>query len=355
MKLKITVLIFFLYIVPFKAQNTKRVLFLGNSYTQANNLPQMTADVAASTGKNLLFDMNAPGGYYIGQHVTNAISLAKVEVGNWDHVVLQDQSLALAYPGYFMNGIHSSIKMDSIIKANNTCAQTMFYGTWGRKNGDTYICSPPYCEEQTVITRDFYQMNSDIQTNYKVFADSLKSSMSPVGTVWANIRQNHPAIELFDSDGSHPSVAGTYAAACSFYAAIFRSDPTQITFNGGLSDSDAGLIRQAAKEMVFDHLLNWNIGLYDDLLDDSCQTMGIDDHAKVDWNISPNPVKDILTIHFSAAQGNDVIAIYNILGELIKKIDSSPTTTVIGMSEFPSGVYILKSMTTNTTFKILKQ
>jgi hypothetical protein len=355
MKLKITVLFFFLYIVPFKAQNSKRVLFLGNSYTQANNLPQMTADAAASTGKNLLFDMNAPGGYYIGQHVTNAVSLAKVEVGNWDHVVLQDQSLALAYPGYFMNGIHSSIKMDSIIKANNSCAQTMFYSTWGRKNGDTYICSPPYCEEQTVITRDFYQMNSDIQANYKVFADSLKSSMSPVGRVWANIRQNHPLIELFDADGSHPSVAGTYAAACSFYAAIFRSDPTQITFNGGLSDSDAGLIRQAAKYIVFDNLLIWNIGLYDDLLDDSCQTMGIDDYAKVDWNIAPNPVKDILTIHFSAAQGNDVIAIYNILGELIKKIDSSPTNTIISMSAYPSGVYIFKSMKTNATFKILKQ
>ena len=355
MKIKITVLICFLYAIPFKAQNTKRVLFLGNSYTSANNLPQMTANVAASTGKNLLFDVHAPGGYYIGQHVTNAVSLAKIEVGNWDNVVLQDQSMALAYPGYFMNGINSSIKMDSIIKANNLCAQTMFYGTWGRKNGDTYICSPPNCEAETVITRDFYQMNSDIQAHYKVFADSLKSSMSPVGNVWANIRQNHPAIELFDLDGSHPSVAGTYAAACSFYAAIFRNDPTQITFNGGLSDGDAGLIRQAAKEMVFDHLLNWNIGLYDDLLNDSCLTMGIDDYAKVNWNISPNPVKDILTIHFSAGQGNDVIAIYNILGELIKKIDSSPTTTIFSMGEFPSGVYILKSMKTKATYKIVKQ
>ena len=83
--------------------------------------------------------------------------------------------------------------------------------------------------------------------------------------------------------------------------------------------------------------------------------MGIDDHAKVDWNISPNPVKDILTIRFLAGQSNDVIAIYNILGELIKKIDSSPTTTLISMGEFPSGVYILKSMNMNATYKIVKQ
>jgi hypothetical protein len=354
MKLKIILLIYLLYAVPFMAQNTKRVLFLGNSYTYANNLPQMTANVAASAGKNLIFDMNAPGGYYIGQHVTNAVSLAKIQIGNWDNVILQDQSLALAYPGYFMNGINSSIQMDSIIKANNFCAQTMFYGTWGRKNGDTYICSQPYCQENTVITRDFYQMNSDIQTHYKVFADSLKASMSPVGTVWANIRQQYPSIELFDSDGSHPSVAGTYAAACSFYAAIFRSDPTQITFDGGLSDTDAGLIRQVAKEVVFDHLLNWNIGLYDYLLDSSCLALGNDDYAKDYWNISPNPVKDVLTIRFSVGQGNDVIAIYNILGELVMKMDSSSTTTIINLDELPSGVYILKSMNTKETYKLLK-
>lgn len=80
MKLKITALICLLYTVPFMAQNTKRVLFLGNSYTHVNNLPQMTANAATSAGKNLIFDMNAPGGYYIGQHVTDAISLTKVQV-----------------------------------------------------------------------------------------------------------------------------------------------------------------------------------------------------------------------------------------------------------------------------------
>lgn len=354
MRLKIPLLICLLFTVVFMAQNTKRALFLGNSYTHFNYLPQMTANVAASAGKTLIFDMNAPGGYYIGQHVTNAVSLAKIQIGNWDNVILQDQSLALAYPGYFMNGIHSSIQMDSIIKANNQCAQTMFYATWGRKNGDSYICSQPYCEVNTVITRDFYQMNNDIQTHYKVFADSLKASMSPVGTVWANIRQHHPTIELFDPDESHPSLAGTYAAACSFYAAIFRSDPTEITFNGGLSDTDAESIRQAAKEVVFDYLLNWNIGLYDDLLDSSCLALGNDDYGQELWIISPNPVKDVLTIRASDGHSNDVMVIYTILGELVKTIDCSPTT-IINLNELPSGVYILKSMNTKATFKIVKQ
>ena len=330
---------------------TKRALFLGNSYTYVNNLPQMVANVAISTGDTLIFDNNTPGGYTFQGHSTNAISLAKIALGNWDYVVLQEQSQLPSFP---LSQVESDVFpyahiLDSLINAKNLCAETVFYMTWGRKNGDASNCAswPPVCT--------YSGMDSLLNLRYSLMADNNNAIISPVGAVWKYIRQNFPLIDLYQADGSHPSVAGTYAAACSFYAAIFRSDPTQITFNGGLSDSDAGLIRQAAKYIVFDNLLIWNIGLYDDLLDDSCQTMGIDDQVKINWNISPNPVKDILTIHFSAGQSNDVIAIYNVLGELIKKVDRSPTTTNISMSEFPSGVYILKSMRTNATFKILKQ
>ena len=59
MKLKIILLAVLLFYANLRAQNTKRVLFLGNSYTAYNNLPQMTASMAASVGKTLIFDMNA--------------------------------------------------------------------------------------------------------------------------------------------------------------------------------------------------------------------------------------------------------------------------------------------------------
>ncbi len=70
--------IFILCSITLFGQQTKRVLFLGNSYTYANNLPQLLADIASSTGKTLIFDINAPGGYYLGQHLTNSTSLAKI-------------------------------------------------------------------------------------------------------------------------------------------------------------------------------------------------------------------------------------------------------------------------------------
>lgn len=77
---------------------TKRALFLGNSYTGVNNLPQMIADVTTSTGDTLIFGSNTPGGYTLQGHSTNATSLAKIAVGNWDYVVLQEQSQNPSFP-----------------------------------------------------------------------------------------------------------------------------------------------------------------------------------------------------------------------------------------------------------------
>jgi len=259
--MKYTVAFFALYIcvIANGQSQTKRVLFLGNSYTNVNNLPQMLADVAASTGDTLEFDSNTPGGYTLKGHSTNATSLAKLKAGNWDYVVLQEQSQLPSLP---IEQVETEVfpyakLLDSIINAENACAETVFYMTWGRKNGDASNCAawPPVCS--------YLGMDSLLSLRYRMMADSNNAIVSPVGAVWKYIRQNFSQIELYQADESHPSVAGTYAAACSFYTALFRKDPTQITFNATLSTTDAANIRAATKLMVYDSLMNWHIGEYD--------------------------------------------------------------------------------------------
>jgi PKD repeat protein len=67
-------------------------------------------------------------------------------------------------------------------------------------------------------------------------------------------------LELYQSDESHPSEAGTYAAACSFYTVFFGKDPSNVTFKSTLLLADLVSIRNAAKTTVFDQLLQWHIG-----------------------------------------------------------------------------------------------
>ena len=85
------------------AQTTKKVLFLGNSYTQYNNLPSLVAQSATSTNDVLIHDSNLIGGYSLEQHATNQTSLSKINGNQWDYVVLQDQSQKPAFPINYVN------------------------------------------------------------------------------------------------------------------------------------------------------------------------------------------------------------------------------------------------------------
>lgn len=239
--------------------STKKVLFLGNSYTQVNNLPQLIADAALSTNDNLIFDSNTPGGYTLQGHNSNSISLSKISEGNWDFVVLQEQSQLPSFP---INQVNSLVypfaqSLNNLINSQNPCAETIFYMTWGRQNGDSQNCAsnPPVCT--------YEGMNDLLRERYMAMTVNNAAIVSPVGAVWLYLRTNYPTLNLYSSDGSHPSIIGSYAAACSFYVAIFRKDPTLITFNSTLSVNDASIIKAAVKNIVFDNLEEWKIGNYD--------------------------------------------------------------------------------------------
>ena len=241
------------------AQETIRVFFVGNSYTAYNSLPQLIADVAQSAGDTLIFASNLMGGATLQSHATNANTLEPIEVGSWDFVVLQAQSQEPSFPIVQVqaNTFPYATALNDSIEKYQPCGETMFYMTWGRENGDANNCPffPPLCT--------YEGMDSMLRMRYEMMGNDNDAVLSPVGAVWRYIRENHPMIDLYANDGSHPSTKGSYAAACTFYAAMFRKDPTAITFDFSLNAADALAIRNAAKVMVYDSLMTWNIGTYD--------------------------------------------------------------------------------------------
>lgn len=231
------------------SQVTYKVLFLGNSYTSKNNLPQIISDIALNMGDTLIYDSYTPGGYKLQQHRIDSISINKIQNGGWDFVILQDQSQVPAFPWY--NGVDAA-HLSYLINQYNPCAHSMFYMTWGRKNGDISNCSsiPPMCT--------YLGMDSLLSISYMNMAASNSGEVSPVGAVWNYIRHNYPGIELYQSDESHPSPEGSYAAACCFYVALFKKNPTNITFNYNINPSIADNIKNAVRTVVFDSLSKWD-------------------------------------------------------------------------------------------------
>ncbi len=261
-----TIFIFLLILVtryPATAQSPVhrplKVLFLGNSYTYVNSMPQVTAAIASAMGDSLIYDSNTIGGYTLQQHAHDATSLSKIGQGDLDYVVLQEQS---QWPSFPIDQVDTGMFpyahfLDSLNQAYHPCGRTMFYMTWGRKNGDDLNCPtwPPVCT--------YEGMDSMLRLRYMMMADSNNAVVSPAGAVWHYIRQQYPAIELYQADESHPTLEGTYAAACAFYTAFFRRDPETIPYDYTLSAADAANIRHAAKVVVYDSMLYWHIGQYD--------------------------------------------------------------------------------------------
>lgn len=236
----------------FGQSNAKRVLFIGNSYTFYNDMPELVKSCALSTGDTLTTDQSTISGYTWRQHSTNEVTNNKIKQGGFDHVVLQANSLEFTYDDNTVNTgtLPYGRYLDSLAHKYNPCAQTIFYNTWGRKNGSN---GQTYLRQDTLI-----------EQRYKAFANARTAMVSPVGPVRRYLRTNNPSIELYISDESHPTLAGSFVSAVCFYTVIFRKDPTLMTYKPtDLSTADANAIKQAVKLILFNDFAKWNVGAYD--------------------------------------------------------------------------------------------
>lgn len=224
-------------------QIEKKVCFLGNSYTYANDLPGQIAGIAAADGNTLIKDQNTPGGYTFEGHSTNTTSLTKIAGNTWDYVVLQEQSQLPSFPYDQVNTEilpFLEILVDSI-RAANECAIPLFYDTWGRRDGDAMWDS----------INTFEKMNQRLYNSYERFADLHSGKISPVGIGFEHIKNDVDSpigfTDLYVGDGSHPTPHGTYLAACLFYEVIFDLSAEGNTYlPDGLSESQAMYLQSVA-------------------------------------------------------------------------------------------------------------
>ena len=233
------------------AQDTLRALFIGNSYMGVNNLPSMVSDLSTSLGDVLIIDSNTPGGQTFQNHAANPINYQKMAAQNWDYIILQGQSQEPSFPFGQVNTqtLPYAVQLADSAKAIQPCSQVNYFMTWGRQNGD-----PQWDSINT-----FDKMNTRLRDAYLRIADSANAAVSPVGVAWKYVRDNYPVINLYQQDGSHPSLTGSYLAACVFYTSLFHKSSVGSAYNPGIDHADALLIQQIASAVVLDSLSTWKL------------------------------------------------------------------------------------------------
>jgi hypothetical protein len=200
-----------------------RVLFIGNSYTYVNELPRIVERIAKSKGLALRTDMVASGGATLRNLWDGGDAEKAFRRARFDYVVIQPQSSEIlrmpdetkTYAKKFADAVRE------------TGAQPIFFAPWHPAEFDA--------------SRDRFR------TGYRSLAEEDRIRLAPVDDAWKNALS--AGIALYDSDGSHPNPAGSYAAACVFFAMVFDRNPADAA-HPDLAGHDAALLQRAAWDAV---------------------------------------------------------------------------------------------------------
>ena len=171
----------------------------------------MVRQIAEGAGFSATTERSSPGGKTLNWHAAN--SLNRIKNGDWDAVVLQDQSQR---PSFGASYVYSNIIPDVLtlvqtMRETNVCTLPVFFQTWGKRDGDTQNCSPAPWDALCTFDGVQDQLTEAYSTMAYV---SQPSKVAPAGEAWRTYANRN---SLFANDGSHATCSGTFLAACTIF------------------------------------------------------------------------------------------------------------------------------------------
>jgi len=101
--------------------------------------------------------------------------------------------------------------------------------------------------------KDKPDMINGLAEQYTLAGNANDALVIPAGLAFAKAIQRKPELELYENDKRHPSLVGTYLAAATVYATLFRKSPVGLNYTAGLSPEIATLLQTAAWDTVQDY------------------------------------------------------------------------------------------------------
>lgn len=216
-----------------------KVLFIGNSYSYYNNgIATMYSNLLRTSGlwRNGEFGTRQKtiSGGRLAEHLTGISELLTLpNTQSWDMVILQEYSNGPIKNSKSIKEFQqSSGELAKIIREHD--ATPVFFMTWAYKGNKAMV--------------------QQLRDAYVAQANKLNMLVVPVGLAFAASQAKFPAIELYNKDvqgldeqgqvvysaiEKHPSLAGSYLAACVFYATLQGKSPAGISYTAGLPQEQA--------------------------------------------------------------------------------------------------------------------
>jgi len=208
-----------------------KVLFVGNSFTYYNNslhkhYRKLTYSARLFTPENSRARIKTISGGHLPEHDGG---FQPVLAGDdWDVVVLQGHSLGPISEGTAEPFRRTARKFARIARGHGT--RPVFFMTWA------YTGRP--------------EMTAKLDAAYTDIGRELDAQVVPVGLAFATVTTERPNLDLRIADARHPSLAGTYLAACTFFAALYGQSPEGLDYDAGLEEETALYLQHVAWQTV---------------------------------------------------------------------------------------------------------
>jgi hypothetical protein len=166
-----------------------RVLFVGNSLTEGNDLPHLVQAMAAAGKARLHVSAVTPGGFSLEDHWNGGNARKALAEGKWDFVVLQQGPSARPESQVNLKQ-WAKTWADEIRKQGAKPALYMVWPFAGQRNGP-----------------------KDVSHSYRAAAKASDAKILPAGEAWQAALARDPQPELYQADLLHPTPEGSYLAA----------------------------------------------------------------------------------------------------------------------------------------------
>jgi len=178
-----------------------RVLFVGNSLTEGNDLPLMVEALSRAGGYDLSVEAVTYGGVALEDH-WNLGTQNRIASGAFRFVVLQQGPSALQYSRDNLR--EWTRRFDAVIRQAG--GRTALYMVW-----------PESYRPQAF---------PDVSASYRLAAEDVEGILLPAGDAWVAAWRHDAGLRLHGSDGFHPTVLGSYLAALVIYGGLANASPT---------------------------------------------------------------------------------------------------------------------------------
>jgi len=208
-----------------------KVLFVGNSFTYYNNslhkhYRKLTYAAGLFTPENSRARIMTISGGQLPEHDGGFEPVLSAE--DWDVVVMQGHSLGPISDDTAEPFRRAARKYARIAREHGT--RPVFFMTWA------YSGKP--------------EMTAKLDEAYSSIGRELDAEVVPVGLAFATVTTERPGLDLRIADARHPSMAGTYLAACTFFAALYGKSPEGLDYDAGLGEETAGYLQRVAWQTV---------------------------------------------------------------------------------------------------------